>query len=516
MSLRHAIRLVNLSKSYGSVDVLRNINLEFTPGEVHALLGANGAGKSTLLGCLSGAVLPTSGSIFIQDKEHRGFTPREALAAGISIIYQQFQLATTLSVSDNVFLGDEKRTSGHFLNRREQHRITADVLAKIGLNIEPTERVENLSVGEQQGIEIARSVRRKPRLLILDEPTVALGKHEVAALLSLVKRLAHELGVAVIFVTHLLGEVLEVADRVSILREGRVLWTRQRSDVTIAEMIGAISPDAVAIDARPTMPACQRPVATFKNFQTAFCGPLDFSIGGGEIVGIYGMLGSGRTNLLETVAGGAGRWKGELHLGEETLDHSSTAQAIKAGVALVASDRLAQSLFATLTAQENLMAPHYSAMGRVWRRQRMEARIFRAMAASLALHPANPMAEGGSFSGGNAQKLMVGRWLAGLRDIRLLLLDEPTQGVDVGSRAQIYNLLRKFASERPDRGVLFATSDPEEAISLADRIIVLVHGRMADLVLPSIGEANLISLAQSVGINHGVGQTPAIERTFQT
>ena len=217
------VQLVQLCKSYGSVDVLRNVSLELHPGEVHAILGANGAGKSTLLGCLSGAVLPTSGTIVIDGKAYKGFAPREALDAGISIIYQHFQLATTLSVSDNVFLGDERRTRFGFLSRKAQERVTSEVLESIGLHLDPAALVEDLSVGEQQGIEIARSVRRQPRLLILDEPTAALGKHEVAALLALVRRLAHELKVAVIFVTHLLGEVMEVADRVSVLREGRVL-----------------------------------------------------------------------------------------------------------------------------------------------------------------------------------------------------------------------------------------------------------------------------------------------------
>ena len=316
MAACKSIQLFNLSKSYGSVNVLSDINLEFRPGEVHALLGANGAGKSTLLGCLSGAVLPTSGTISIDDVEFEGFAPREALEAGISIIYQHFQLAMTLSVSDNVFLGDERQTRWGFLKKREQQRLTSEVLAKIGLELNPNEVVEDLSVGEQQGIEIARSVRREPRLLILDEPTAALGKHEVEALLKLVRRLAHEIGVAVIYVTHLLGEVMEVADRVSVLREGRLLWTKGRDEVTVADIIEAISPDATAI-AAPSRTASPRALATFEDFETTYCGPFNFSIGEGEIVGIYGMLGSGRTNLLETIAGARRHWKGTLRLAEE-------------------------------------------------------------------------------------------------------------------------------------------------------------------------------------------------------
>jgi ribose transport system ATP-binding protein len=502
-----SIKIAGLSKSYGSIDVLRNVNLEFRSGEVHALLGANGAGKSTLLGCMSGATKPTSGSIHINDAEFDGFTPREALGAGISIIYQQFQLAATLSVSDNVFLGDELRNKWGQLRKREQRRITSEVLARIGLSLDPDHIVRDLSVGEQQGIEIARSIRREPNLLILDEPTAALGKHEVDALLTLVKRLAHQLGVAVIYVTHLLGEVMEVADRVSILREGRVLWTRDKREVTTAEIITAISPDARTIDPVTSRKFGQKGWVEFEDFETSFCGPIDLSIDEGEVIGVYGMLGSGRTNLLETIAGARQPWNGTLRLAGEKVSIASTSEALKFGVALVASDRISQSLFASLSALENLMMPHYSAISRAWRHPRTELRTFHQLAADLNLHPANPGNSGSSFSGGNAQKLVLGRWLTGLRNIKLLLLDEPTQGVDVGSRAQIYNLLRLFADVPSGHSVLFATSDPEEAIMLADRIVVLVDGKVTHVVEPAIGEAALLSLAQSVEVTHGASHS---------
>lgn len=501
MTAGNSVRIVNLSKFYGSINVLHGVNLEFRPGEVHAVLGANGAGKSTLLGCLSGAIFPTSGSIFINDREFEGFTPREALDAGISIIYQHFQLASTLSVSDNIFLGDELKTSWGRLKKRDQIHIASEVLAKIGLDIDPKEEVGNLSVGQQQGIEIARSVRREPRLLILDEPTAALGKHEVEAVLMLVRRLAHEMGVAVIFVTHLLNEVMEVADRVSILREGGVLWTRERQDVTIHDMIAGISPNVVEAAAAHTRKPNTNALVTLEDFSTGHCGSFNISIGEGEIVGIFGLLGSGRTDLLETIAGARQHWKGSLRLAGEELTYRSTSAAIKSGVSLVASDRVAQSLFASLTAQENLMMPHYLAVNRIWRQGRKERVAFDKVAEDIHLHPALPSAQGGSFSGGNAQKLMLGRWLVGFQDVRLLLLDEPTQGVDIGSRAQIYKLLRAFSEERPGRAVLFTTSDPEEAVALADRIIVLVNGQPEHMVEPPIAEAELISLAQSVKAN---------------
>jgi ribose transport system ATP-binding protein len=497
------IQIIDLRKSYGSVEVLKGVDLEFHPGEVHALLGANGAGKSTLLGCLSGAIHPTSGEIRIGEQAFHGFTPREAFEAGTSIIYQHFQLASALSVSDNVFLGDELKTRWGFTRKRKQSRITAEVLGRIGLEFKPNKIVEDLSVGEQQGIEIARSMRREPKLLILDEPTAALGKHEVAALLALVKRLAHEVGIAVVFVTHLLPEVLAVADRVSILRGGEVLWTRPIDEVTTADMIQGISPDAADVHAQGQR-SIGSALVTLESFETSFCGPLELELNEGEIVGVFGMLGSGRSNLLETIAGARRRWHGSLAVEGKELSYASTAGAMRAGVALVASDRPRQSLFADLTAIENLLMPHYEAIS-PWRRSATnERRVFDQIASDVNLQPPAAAATATSFSGGNAQKLVVGRWLAGLRNINLLLLDEPTQGVDIGSRAQIYNLLRRFTEEAPKRAVLFSTSDPDEAVALADRIVVLIDGRITDVVDPSVGEAQLLSLAQSVEVSHGV------------
>jgi ribose transport system ATP-binding protein len=503
MAGQDSIRLIDVSKTYGPVSVLGGVNLELRRGEVHALLGANGAGKSTLLGCLSGAVVPTSGTIRIGEETYTGFTPRKALDAGVSIIYQHFQLAPSLSVSDNVFLGDEQRTAFGLLDRKLQRSVAAQVLGDIDVDIDPAEIVENLSVGEQQCVEIARSMRRKPRLLILDEPTAALGKHEVVALLKLVKQLAHELGVAIVYVTHLLGEVMEVADRVSILRGGTILWTRPRSEVAITDLIAAISPDALASDPEQKSASLSKQiVGEFEGFRSAYCGPLDLALREGEIIGIYGMLGSGRTDLLETIAGARGGWRGSFRWSQKPVHQRSIAESMDAGVALVASDRIVQSLFGSLSAQDNLLMPHYAVQARPLRRRKVELDAFVRIAAAVRLSPPYPEADGSSFSGGNAQKLMLARWLVEIRDIKLLLLDEPTQGVDVGSRAQIYGLIRRFAREAPGRAVLFASSDPEEVLSLADRIVILESGRVSHVVDTTIDESQLIALAQSMEMRH--------------
>ncbi|WP_146340059.1 sugar ABC transporter ATP-binding protein [Nesterenkonia sp. NBAIMH1] len=488
----------NLRKKFGPVEVLKGVNLEFRRGEVHAFLGANGAGKSTLLSCLSGAHRSTSGRITIGGKAYEGFSPTGAFEAGIAIIYQHFQLAGSLSIADNIFLGDELGVAG-VLNRRVQDQVARELLQSLGTELDPRTPVEKLSIGQQQIVEIARALRREPSVLILDEPTAALGQAEVDSLLALVRKLAHERDIAVVFVTHILGEVMEAADRVSILRDGRVLWSKQRQDVTLEALVSGISPSATGGSGRTDyVPGPEN--VRFSDYRTSYCGPVDLSIGEGEVVGVYAMMGGGRTNLLETLAGARRPRGGRLTLGGRNAKAYTPRQAARSGISLVASDRPAQSLFAELSALDNLLMPHFRYLSRGLRLPRQEKGVFNRVAEKVQLSPPAADANASAFSGGNAQKIVVGRWLAGLGETRLLLLDEPTQGVDIGSREQIYRLVKEFAAQAPGRSVLFTTSDPEEAVALADRIVVLHEGQITDVFGPEVDEETLLSKAQSVDL----------------
>lgn len=493
-----------LQKSFGNHRVLKGIDLHFRAGEVHALLGPNGAGKSTLLSCLSGAVIPDAGEIEVGGRTYAGFTPKTAFEAGTAIIYQHFQLIGPLSVSDNMFLGSEIRTAIGTVNTTEQKRRSVEVLESLGVDIDPSRAVDTLSVGEQQVVEIARAVLKQPSVLILDEPTAALSEHEVSLLLDLVRRLAQDHGLTIIYVTHLLREVLEVADAVTVIRDGQVLWTQGIEDIALADLVHAIAPENDV--QRKVLPSGQAQredlggvvdagdaLFVLEDYRSTRTGPVNVEMRQGEILGVYGLLGAGRTDFLEGLAG-VRRSTGRATMAGRDIRADSPLQAQRQGVAFVASDRKAHSLFSGMTSQENLLVPHYRALSRPWRSRRREAAVFKQTAAKVNLVPADPQRDAGTLSGGNAQKLVVGRWLADVCDASLLLLDEPTQGVDIGARHELYTLIRAYASA--DRhAVIFATSDPEEVVALADRVIVLVDGAVADIVAADVGVEALLTLA---------------------
>lgn len=488
----HGLEIRNVHKSFGGQEVLKGINLSLAPSRVHALLGPNGAGKSTLLSCLSGAIMPDDGDIVVGGTAYKGFTPSSAFDAGTAIIYQHFQLIDQLSIADNIFLGREIRYPWGGTNFKAQVAKAADMLESLGVQLDPERLIEDLSVGEQQIVEIARAIVKEPSVLILDEPTAALSEAEVTLLLDLVRRLAQDHGLTVIYVTHLLREVLEVADAVTVIRDGNILWTREIDDLSLSDLVQAISPDKVTA-AQKEKKTFTRPLLKFEGFTSTWTGPINLTVHDGEILGVFGLLGSGRTDLLEGLAG-VRKSHGSAVLKGEKLSLSSPAKAQKSGIAFVASDRKEQSLFNELAAQENLLVPHYPALSSPLRSKGREAAIFEQTANVIGLLPPDPAKEAGTLSGGNAQKLVVGRWMTGLDETCVLVLDEPTQGVDIGARHDLYGLFRTYAGTQ-GHTVIFSSSDPEEITTLADRIVVLVRGEVAGIVDADVGEEALLTLA---------------------
>lgn len=490
------LRVSDLHKSYGEIEVLKGVDLHVERGEIHAFLGANGAGKSTFLGCLSGAVKPSRGHILFEGEDHTSFKPREALARGIGIIYQHFQVFEGLSVADNIFLGCEIGNM-FWVDKQAQILQAGQLLARLGVSIDPHTSLEELTTGERKIVEIARALNARPKLLILDEPTAALGEKEMHALHDVVRQVARNEGIGVIYVTHLLDEIDEIADRVTVLRNGQIVWTKNRVDIRPGELASAIAPaSSVEVVSEPGPMRVERPLVELRDYASPFTGPVNIDLRPGEAIGVYGLLGSGRTDLLESLFGARRKAGGQLILKDRAIEVRSPAQAMELGISFVASDRTDQSLFGSLSASENLLMPHFgrSALLPRVRSVREESRLFAKIAGKLSVQPPNPNLAASHFSGGNAQKIVLGRWLIEdeIAD-RIILLDEPTQGVDVGARAQIYTTLR--SALRQGAGVMFSSSDPDEIITLSNRVLILGYGRQIAFIDNPKSASELVAIA---------------------
>ena len=471
------LRIQGLTKSFGGVKALDGVDLTVPAGQVHALLGHNGAGKSTLIKCLGGAFPPDSGTIEIGGRSYTRLSPRESITAGAAIIYQTLSVVDALTVAENVFLGQEWTRHGR-VDRRVQEEAAAGLLERVAASCSPRDRVGDLPMGQRQLVEIAKALSRSASVLVLDEPTAALSGAESDALAERVEDLRAQ-GLAIVYVTHLLSEVERLADAVTVMRDGRVTHHSSVAGLSRNELVEAIAGrrhDATA--RRGPARTAGRSRLTVDDLHGHGFGPVSLTVGEGERVALFGLIGSGRTRLLETLFGRRRAQGGTIRVGEKEVTPARPAQALAAGIALVPADRRAQALFPSLTAQDNVLLPSIRPLSRAGvRALGAERRVFGSLAESVGLRPARPGLPAGAFSGGNQQKLVLGRWINEARDVEVLLLDEPTQGVDVGARQEIYRVVTGLADER-GTAVLFASSDPEEVVALADRCLIVAGGRI--------------------------------------
>ncbi|POX45697.1 sugar ABC transporter ATP-binding protein [Streptomyces sp. Ru72] len=473
------LRIRRLTKSFGGVRALDGVDLTVPAGHIHALLGHNGAGKSTLIKCLGGAFPPDSGTIEIGGTPHTRLTPRESIAAGVAVIYQTLSVVDALTVAENIFLGQEWTRHGR-IDRRAQEEVAAGLLRRVAATCSPRDRVGDLPMGQRQLVEIAKALSRSASVLVLDEPTAALSGAESDALAERVEDLRTQ-GLAIVYVTHLLSEVERLADAVTVMRDGRVVHHSDTAGHTRSDLVAAIA-------GRPHQEVAERPSApgrtpgparlSVEGLHGPGFGPLSLTVGEGERVGLFGLIGSGRTRILETLFGRRRASGGTMRIAERTVAPARPAQALAAGIALVPADRRAQALFPVLSAQDNVLLPSIRPLARSGLRALgAERRVFHSLAHAVGLRPVRPRLPGGAFSGGNQQKLVLGRWINEARHVEVLLLDEPTQGVDVGARQEIYRTVSELADER-GTAVLFASSDPEEVVALADRCLIVAGGRI--------------------------------------
>lgn len=470
-----------IRKSFAGVLVLHGVDLTLNAGETLALLGGNGAGKSTLIKILNGDYPKDAGTISIDGVERDFRSPADAEKAGVQVIYQELNYAPDLSVAENVLLGNLPRRGGalgrYVVDWQTTHRLAESMLDVLEADVDPQALMRNLTVGKQQIVEIARALSREARILVMDEPTAALTPREVSLLFATIERLRSQ-GVGVIFISHRLDEVEEIAQRVTVLRDGRVAGEARMEAVSRADIVNMM----IGRDIETIYPARHATkgatVLELRQFtrRGSFDG-VDLTVRAGEIVGLFGLLGAGHEELIRCVFGAETADSGTLHVDERPVRVASPRDARRAGIGLVPQDRKTDGLFQVMTVTDNITVANWEAVAPAgvfrWARQSASARKWiDRLGIVLAT---GPRQEARTLSGGNQQKMVLGRWLEA--GTRVLLLAEPTRGVDVGARADIYRVLEDFREQ--GLAIVLVSSDIEEVLALSDRVLVFRKGRLA-------------------------------------
>jgi ABC-type sugar transport system ATPase subunit len=466
-----------LDKRYGGVHALRGAHIAVYPGEVHALVGENGSGKSTLLKILSGQIKADSGTVLLGGEPAAFRNPNDALRGGIATVTQETTLAPDLSITENVFLGHRMVRRGPLIDWRATRRRAREAVRRLGLDVDPSLPVRRLRPDQQQMVEIARALSIDARVLVLDEPTSSLTDDEVASLFALVRNLRDE-GVAIIFVSHRLKEVFDLADRITVLRDGRTVGEAPAAELDRPALIQLMVGRALEEMEPPAVQERSGPSALRLRGLTLprAISEIDLDVAPGEIVGLAGLIGAGRSELLETVFGLHRPSAGTVEVEGSPASFRSPRDAIRGRVAFVPADRKVQGLVHEMSVRENLVMAFTSRVARVRRpAARRELRVVRESFQGMRIRAGSPRAPVATLSGGNQQKIVLAKWLA--TSPRVLMLDEPTRGVDVGAKAEIYQLL--FDAAESGVGVLVSSSENPELLTLCDRILVMFRGRIA-------------------------------------
>jgi ribose transport system ATP-binding protein len=474
---RFTLRARNLRKSFGGVEVLHGVDLEVQGGQVVALLGENGAGKSTLVRLLAGDHSPDSGEICIGEQSYPGLDPVSARRCGIRMIFQEFTDAPTLSVSENISLGRWARP-WHPVRWSEVRKRAESTLEALGASIDPDATVAGLRVGERLRVEIARALGEEARCRGLDEPTAALSSEEVDRLFEFVRRLRSQ-GVAIVYITHRLAEVIEIADQVVVLRDGEVTMRAPARDLSRREIVTAMVGQDLGevVPAASTSDALGEVVVRLSNASSVpSFSDVSLEVRAGEVVALYGKVGSGTAEVADAIFGRRGLESGSLEIAGVRARRNSPRRAIRAGIGYLPADRQREGGMMSRTVEENLCAPSWPRLARLAViTSRSERQAFRRWRDELRIRMSGGSRQSmATLSGGNQQKVLLARWFE--RGSTVLSLVEPTRGVDVGARQDIYRVLRQGAAQ--GKAVVVATSDTEEVVQLADRAIVFVRGQI--------------------------------------
>ncbi|WP_187488977.1 sugar ABC transporter ATP-binding protein [Duffyella gerundensis] len=493
MATTPILEMRDISRRFGQFYALKSVNLTVFPGEVHALMGENGAGKSTLMKILAGAYTASGGEIFIDGKPVLIKGPKEALAAGITLIYQEINLAPNLTVAENIFLGSEIHRGG-LVNRRQMVADAQQVIDRLGAQFRASDLVMRLSIAEQQQVEIARALHRNSRILVMDEPTAALSSRETEQLFALIKRLRSE-GMAIIYISHRMAEVYELSDRVSVLRDGQYVGSLTREELNAHELVRMMvgRPLSDLFNKDRTIAKGKARLRIDGLTDGGKIKPCSLVVHAGEIVGLAGLVGAGRSELAQLIFGVHKASGGTVQLDGETVSIASPREAIAAGIGFLTENRKEQGLFLELAAHENIVMAtlerdaQYGLLNR-----RKGQRISTDAIALLNIRVPHAQVRAGGLSGGNQQKLLISRWVS--IGPRILILDEPTRGVDVGAKSEIYRMMNQMAEQGV--AILMISSELPEVVGMSDRVYVMQEGQIAgELADATITQEHIMALA---------------------
>jgi ribose transport system ATP-binding protein len=472
-----AVRMRNVSKRFGGVRALDDVRLDVLPGEVHALLGENGAGKSTILKILRGVQPPTSGTVEIGGAALTTFTAEAARSAGVAMAFQEMSLIPTLTVAQNVFLNREMKTGSGLIDDKTAAAETRKLFARMGVDIDPSAKVADIPSGHRQLTEIVKATSQPCKVLVLDEPTTALSQNEVERLFDYVRQLRGQ-GVAIVYVSHRMDEIFRIADRATILRDGKHIITAPMSEFTLESMIAHIigrRSRGFSDVVRETATIGEVLLETRGLSGAAKPVDIDLTLHRGEVVGVAGLLGSGRSSLARVLCGIQPRVKGEILIKGARVAIAKPRHAIDAGIALVPEDRARQGFVAFHSVENNIGLPNLDRLSKnTWVDRAKSVALAERSIERLHIKTDSRKATMRTLSGGNAQKVVIAKWLANEPDV--LILDEPTAGIDIGSKSEIVTLIRNLA--KSGKAILVLSSELQELLAACDRILVMSEGRI--------------------------------------
>ena len=487
------VQMKNIAKSFSGTKVLKGVNLELGHGEILALLGENGAGKSTLMKILSGIYSKDSGEIYLDGELCHFQNPKEAQNKGVAIIHQEMNLCNDLSVSENIFLGREVM-DGLRLNHKKMDEEAQKILDDLGISMKSTELAGDLKVSEQQMVEIAKALSQDAKVLIMDEPTSALSRKEIEDLFRVIRKLRDE-GRGIIYISHRLDELRAIADKVSILRDGENVTSGDLKDFSIDDIIRHM----VGREIQDKFPRilCEKGKEILR-VESLNAGPkvrdISFSLYEGEILGIAGLMGAGRTEMTRALFGVDEKTSGKIYLFGEEVKTNTPKDSIELGMALIPEDRRKDGLCTDLSIRENISLPNLDSMKNSLGvlSTDLELKISEDTIKSLNVKAEDREMISKNLSGGNQQKVVLGKWL--VRNPKVILFDEPTRGIDIGAKVEIYQIMNEL--KKKGVGVLFISSEMEEVLGMSDRILIFCDGRITgELSREEANQENILKLA---------------------